>query len=58
MTANGVDAYAALAARVAELEAAVGILARRWEEQLAPRLVAIERDVDHLAAEIAPLLNK
>ena len=58
MTGNGADAYAALAARVAELESAVRILAQRWEEQLGPRLVAIERDVDQVAAQVAELLDK
>lgn len=58
MGANGADAYATLAARVAELESAIRILARRWEEQLVPRLVAIERDIEQVAAQVAELLDK
>lgn len=58
MTGNGDDRYAALAAIVAELQAAVRIIARRWEEELTPRLVAVERDVDQVAAQVAELLDK
>jgi len=58
MTGNGDDRYAALAAIVAELQAAVRIIARRWEEELTPRLVAVERDVDQVAAQVAELLHK
>jgi len=58
MTGNGDDRYAALAARVAELEAAVRIFARRWEEQLVPRLVVIERGQDQHAAALTALLDK
>jgi len=36
----------------------VRILARRWEEQLTPRLLAIERGQDQVAAQVAELLDK
>lgn len=52
MTGNGVDAYAALAARVAELEAALVILTRRWDGQLLPRLAQIDADLSQHAQAI------
>ena len=58
MHGNGADAYAALVARVAELEAAVRILARCQEEQYTPRLLDLEREQDRQAARIAELADK
>lgn len=43
---NGHSVYAQLEARVAELERALSLLARRWERELTPRLVRVESDVD------------
>lgn len=57
MHANGADRYTSLAARVAELETAIGILARRWEVELVPRLVEIDADLDHLARAVVRSLN-
>jgi hypothetical protein len=43
---NGGSVYTHLEARLAELERALSLLSRRWERELVPRLVRIEREVD------------
>lgn len=45
---NGASSLGALHARVRELELALQLLARRWQDELVPRLVVIEQDVDRL----------
>jgi len=45
---NGDSLYAQLELRVAELERAIALLARRWERELTPRLVRVEGEVDML----------
>lgn len=45
---NGADTLAHLQGRVRELELALELLGRRWQDELVPRLVAIEQDVDRL----------
>ena len=51
---NGASHYATLTARVTELEHALSLLARRWQDELIPRLVAIEQDVDELLELLRP----
>lgn len=43
---NGHSVYAQLEARIAELERALSLLARRWERELTPRLTRLESEVD------------
>jgi len=45
---NGAATLAHVLARVAAMENALALLARRWQDELAPRLLAIEHDVDVL----------
>jgi hypothetical protein len=58
MNGNGSGAIAALAARVAELEAAHKVLLRAVEDTYRTRLLMLEQDVDRIAAELATLLRK
>lgn len=58
MDGNGADRYAALEARVAELEASLRILARRWEEELTPRLADMDRDMRLISTAIAEYLDR
>lgn len=51
---NGADARAHLEARVRELELALALLARRWEQELVPRLLELEQDVDELLELVRP----
>jgi hypothetical protein len=44
--ANGSSFYSQLDARLAELERAVSLLARRWERELVPRLRRLEHELD------------
>jgi hypothetical protein len=48
MDHNGAEARTHLEARVRELELALALLARRWQDELAPRLLDVEQDVDRL----------
>jgi hypothetical protein len=58
MHGNGVNAFVVLSARITELEAAHRLLVQKIEEQYRGRILALERDVDRLAAELATLLQK
>lgn len=53
MDVNGNDATAQLRAEVAELRDALELLTRHLENDWRPRLLAVERDVDALARELA-----
>ena len=58
MSTNGHGALVVLVERVRDLEYAQRALAQRIDEQYRARILALERDVDRIARELAGLLNK
>lgn len=55
MDSNGASAAVQLASRLAACEEAVAVLARRWEDQLVPRLMQTEAQLDNQADQLADM---